>query len=42
MAVDELPIEYKLLNSFGNVGELSISNPPHFIRQRWLQGVRTV
>ena len=38
MAVDELIIEYKLLISFCNVGELSFSNPPHFIRQRYGQG----
>jgi len=35
MAVDDLPIESKLLNSFTNVGEWSVSNPPHFIRQRY-------
>gem|GEM_PF-3782858 len=34
MAVDELVIESKLLNSFRSVGERAVSNSPHFIRQR--------
>jgi len=42
MAVDELVIEGKLLTSFSNVGELSVSNPPHFIRQRCAPCGRTV
>lgn len=34
MAGDGLPIASKLLNSLRNVGELGVSKPPHFIRQR--------